>query len=88
MVVEILVYILVDELQYVFGIFGEVCNVRMLVCKIVEVCEQEFIEKVGDLVVLVEFLFFGKFNCYLVQVFQVLCIVVNDEMGVLEEMLM
>jgi len=84
---EILAHTPVDELQYVFGTFGEVRNARTLARKIAEAREQEPIEKVGDLVALAEPLSFGKPNRYLAQVFQALRIAVNDEMGALEEML-
>ena len=62
---EILAHTPVDELQYVFGTFGEVRNARTLARRIAEVREQEPIERVGDLVSICEPLSFGKPNRYL-----------------------
>lgn len=84
---DVLARTAVDELQYVFGTYGEVRNARTLAKRIAEQREQQPITKVGELVALAEPLSFGKPNRYLAQVFQALRIAVNDEMGALEEML-
>ncbi|MEM1215097.1 MAG: 16S rRNA (cytosine(1402)-N(4))-methyltransferase RsmH [Bacteroidota bacterium] len=84
---EILAHTAVDELQYVFGTFGEVRNARTLAKRIAEAREEQPIERIGELVAIAEPLAFGKPNRYLAQVFQALRIAVNDEMGALEDML-
>jgi 16S rRNA (cytosine1402-N4)-methyltransferase len=84
---SILAHTPVDELQYVFGTYGEVRNARTLAQRIVEAREQQVITTVDEFVQIVEPLARGKANRYLSQVFQALRIAVNDEMRALEEML-
>ncbi|WP_367390342.1 16S rRNA (cytosine(1402)-N(4))-methyltransferase RsmH [Lewinella sp. LCG006] len=84
---EILAHTPVDELQYVFGTYGEVRNARTLAQRIGEAREQQAITTVDEFVQIVEPLARGKVNRYLAQVFQALRIAVNDEMRALEEML-
>lgn len=84
---EILAHTPVDELQYVFGTYGEVRNARTLAQRIGEAREQQAITTVDEFVQLIEPLARGKVNRYLAQVFQALRIAVNDEMRALEEML-
>ncbi len=84
---EILAHTPVDELQYVFGTYGEVRNARTLAQRIGEAREQQAITTVDEFVQIVEPLARGKTNRYLAQVFQALRIAVNDEMRALEEML-
>lgn len=84
---EILAHTPVDELQYVFGTYGEVRNARTLAQRIGEVRDQQAITTVDEFVQIVEPLARGKSNRYLAQVFQALRIAVNDEMRALEEML-
>ncbi|MGH1433288.1 MAG: 16S rRNA (cytosine(1402)-N(4))-methyltransferase RsmH [Lewinella sp.] len=84
---EILAHTPVDELQYVFGTYGEVRNARTLAHRIAEAREQQAITTVDEFVQIVEPMARGKVNRYLAQVFQALRIAVNDEMRALEEML-
>ena len=84
---DILAHTPVDELQYVFGTYGEVRNARTLAQRIGEAREQQAITTVDEFVQLIEPLARGKVNRYLAQVFQALRIAVNDEMRALEEML-
>lgn len=84
---EVLAHTPMDELQYVFGAYGEVRNARTLAKRIVEARDKQPITRVGELVKIAEPIAFGKVNRYLAQVFQALRIAVNDEMKALEEML-
>lgn len=84
---EILAHTPVDELQYVFGTYGEVRNARTLAQHIGEAREQQAITTVDEFIQIIEPLARGKVNRYFAQVFQALRIAVNDEMRALEEML-
>ncbi|MEZ4984792.1 MAG: 16S rRNA (cytosine(1402)-N(4))-methyltransferase RsmH [Saprospiraceae bacterium] len=84
---DILEHTALEELQFVFGNYGEVRNARTLAHAIVEAREKEPLQTIGELVKIAEPLAFGKLNRYLAQVFQALRIAVNDEMGALEDML-
>lgn len=76
-----------DELQLVFGQYGEVRNARTLAVKIAERRKLSGFLTVQDFVKAIEPVIIGDRMRYLAQVFQALRIEVNDEMGVLKEML-
>jgi len=75
------------ELQQLFSQYGEVRNARTLATRIVEEREQQPLKTIGQFVNLLEPLIRGNRARYLAQVFQALRIVVNDEMGALEDFL-
>lgn len=75
------------ELQQLFSQYGEVRNARTLAARIVEEREQQPLKTIGQFVNLLEPLVRGHRSRYLAQVFQALRIVVNDEMGALEDFL-
>ncbi|TNE66211.1 MAG: 16S rRNA (cytosine(1402)-N(4))-methyltransferase RsmH [Bacteroidetes bacterium] len=72
-----------DELQQVFGRYGEVRNARTLANACVQFRDKSRFRTTGDLVSLCEPLVIGERWRYLSQVFQALRIAVNDEMGAL-----
>jgi 16S rRNA (cytosine1402-N4)-methyltransferase len=76
-----------DELQKVFGRYGEVRNARTLAMAVVEARSVKPFEKIEDLLQVAEKWMRGPRNKYLAQVFQALRIEVNDEMGALEDLL-
>lgn len=76
-----------DDLQRVFGNFGEVRNARTLAQACVQQRERSPFRTTGDLVALCEKMVMGERWRYLSQVFQALRMEVNDETGALEEFL-
>ena len=76
-----------EELQKIFGEFGEVRNARTLAKTIVEKRKTKPIRRISDLLLAVDPLVRGNRNRYLAQVFQALRIEVNDEMAALKEFL-
>jgi len=76
-----------DELQRVFGEWGEVRNAKTLAAAIVHTRNNQRLRTVGDLLAVAEPLARGERIRYLSQVFQALRIAVNDEMGALGDFL-
>lgn len=76
-----------DELQKLFGLYGEVRNARTVAQRIEQVRQVQPLRTTGDLVALLEPLIRGNRQRYLAQVFQALRIEVNDELGALREFL-
>jgi 16S rRNA (cytosine1402-N4)-methyltransferase len=76
----------VEDLQRVFGEYGEVRNSRTLAHAIVSAREEQSIATINDLLRVVDPLVRGQRPRYLAQVFQALRIEVNDEMGALREL--
>jgi 16S rRNA (cytosine1402-N4)-methyltransferase len=76
-----------EELQRVFGEYGEVRNARTLAQRIATERQVREIRTVNDLLTIMEPIIRGQRARYLSQVFQALRIEVNDEMGALEEFL-
>lgn len=72
-----------DELQQVFGRYGEVRNARTLANACVQFRDKSRFRTTGDLVSVCESQVIGERWRYLSQVFQALRIAVNDEMGAL-----
>lgn len=76
------------DLHKVLGMYGEVKNAKTLATALVSSRVNKPFVRINDLKeVLQRFAPRGKENKYFAQVFQALRIVVNDEMGALEEML-
>lgn len=77
-----------NDLQQLFGRYGEVRNAKTLANKIVQAREAgEKLETIGDFLTVIDSCIKGKRNRYLSQVFQALRMEVNEEVKVLEEML-
>lgn len=76
-----------DELQRVFGTYGEVRNARTLAQACVRFREKSPFKTTGDLVGLCETVVMGERWRYLSQVFQALRMEVNDEVGALHDFL-
>jgi 16S rRNA (cytosine1402-N4)-methyltransferase len=76
-----------DDLQRVFGTYGEVRNARTLAQACVQNRERSPFRTTGDLVSLCEKMYMGERWRYLSQVFQALRMEVNDEVGVLQDFL-
>jgi 16S rRNA (cytosine1402-N4)-methyltransferase len=76
-----------DELQRVFGTYGEVRNARTLAHACVRFREKSPFRTTGDLVGLCETVVMGERWRYLSQVFQALRMEVNDEVGALHDFL-
>lgn len=76
-----------DDLQRVFGNYGEVRNARTLAQACVQQRERSPFRTTGDLVALCEKMVMGERWRYLSQVFQALRMEVNDETGALEDFL-
>jgi len=76
-----------EELQRVFGEYGEVRNARTLAQRIATERQVREIRTVNDLLTIMEPIIRGQRARYLSQVFQALRIEVNDEMDALEEFL-
>lgn len=76
-----------DDLQKVFGEYGEVRNARTLAHAIAEVRERQPITTIQDLLDVCDPLVRGNRARYLAQVFQALRIEVNDEIGSLSDLL-
>ncbi len=84
---EILNQYSANELQRIFGEYGEVRNAKTLAEKIVETRAQQRFESIADLISVCESVMKGERHRYLAQVFQALRIEVNDELEALKEML-
>jgi 16S rRNA (cytosine1402-N4)-methyltransferase len=76
-----------EELQSIFGQYGEVRNARTLAQTIVQGRSRQKIERVDQFLTIIEPVIKGKKNRYLSQVFQALRMEVNDEIGALKDML-
>ena len=76
-----------EDLQAVFGQYGEVRNARSLALAIAEAREQAPIATIQDLLRVVDPWVRGTRPRYLAQVFQALRIEVNDEIGALTDLL-
>lgn len=77
-----------EQLQHVFGQYGEVRNARTLANAIVSTRASREIETIDQLKsILMRYAKKGRENKYYAQVFQALRIEVNDELKALEEML-
>ncbi len=75
------------ELQKVLGLYGEVRNAKTLAASINRARQLRKIERVSDLMQVLEPLVMGKENRYYSQVFQALRMEVNNELTTLKEML-
>ncbi len=76
-----------DDLQTVFGQYGEVRNARTLAQAIVEARERQPIVTIQDFLNVCDPLVRGTRPRYLAQVFQALRIEVNDEIGALTDLM-
>ena len=76
-----------EDLQKVFGEYGEVRNARSLALAVAEAREQAPIVTIQDLLQVVNPWVRGQRPRYLAQVFQALRIEVNDEIGALTDLL-
>lgn len=74
-----------DELQKVFGTYGEVRNAKSLAQAIIEARKMSPIKTTSKFLDVIGPWIRGDRNRYLAQVFQALRIEVNDEMGALED---
>lgn len=77
-----------EQLQSVFGQYGEIRNARTLSQCIFKARDQKKIRFVADLLQVIEPVIRGKRNKYLSQLFQALRIEVNGEIEVLKSMLL
>lgn len=76
-----------EELQQIFGQYGEVRNARTLAQAIVQERQKKQFRNISDFLLMLEPLIRGQRHRYLAQVFQALRIEVNDEMGALKDFL-
>jgi 16S rRNA (cytosine1402-N4)-methyltransferase len=76
-----------EKLQNIFGFYGEVRNAKTLANVIVQARQQKKIERISELLRIMEPYIIGKENRYLSQVFQALRMEVNDEIGALKDLL-
>ncbi|MBA2407858.1 MAG: 16S rRNA (cytosine(1402)-N(4))-methyltransferase RsmH, partial [Chitinophagales bacterium] len=76
-----------QQLQRIFGEYGQVRNAKTLANTIAEARNQEEIETIEDFIKVVSPVIKGNRNKYLSQVFQALRIEVNDELNALKEFL-
>jgi len=77
-----------EQLQHIFGMYGEVRNSKTLAQLIVHTRESGIaLRTIGDFVTAIDSCIKGKRNRYLSQVFQALRMEVNEEVDVLKEML-
>jgi 16S rRNA (cytosine1402-N4)-methyltransferase len=76
-----------EKLQNVLGFYGEVRNAKTLANVIVQARQQKKIERISDLLRIIEPYIMGKENRYLSQVFQALRMAVNDEVGSLKDLM-
>jgi len=76
-----------NDLQKMFGEYGEVRNAKTLAEKIVETRMQQQFTSIAELIAVCESVMKGERHRYLAQVFQALRIEVNDELGALKDML-
>lgn len=84
---EILNSYTAEKLQNIFGFYGEVRNARTLANAIVQARQHKKIERISELLRIMEPYVMGKENRYLSQVFQALRMEVNDEIGALKDLL-
>lgn len=77
-----------DELQAVFGFYGEVRNAKTIAKVIVDARKTVALNTTGDLVALLDPFVKGLRNRYFAQVFQALRMAVNREIEVLESFLL
>ncbi len=76
-----------DDLQKMFGEYGEVRNAKTLANAIVDLRSSQPIETIADLKSIAEQNRMGEAHKYLAQVFQAIRIEVNDELGALKDFL-
>lgn len=76
-----------EKLQNVLGFYGEVRNAKTLANVIVQARQQKKIERISELLRIIEPCIIGKENRYLSQVFQALRMEVNDEIAALKDLL-
>ena len=76
-----------EALQKILGEYGEVTNAKTLASRIVESRKSVSLKTISNFRTAVQPVVKGNPNKYLAQVFQALRIEVNDELGVLKEML-
>lgn len=76
-----------EKLQNIFGFYGEVRNAKTLANAIVQARQQKKIERISDLLRIMEPYVMGKANRYLSQVFQALRMEVNEEIDALKDLL-
>ncbi|CAA6799741.1 MAG: rRNA small subunit methyltransferase H [uncultured Aureispira sp.] len=77
-----------EQLQHIFGMYGEVRNSKTLAQLIVQTrASGTALRTIGDFVTAIDPCIKGKRNRYLSQVFQALRMEVNEEVDVLKEML-
>jgi 16S rRNA (cytosine1402-N4)-methyltransferase len=76
-----------EKLQNIFGFYGEVRNAKTLANAIVQARQQMKIERISDLLRIMEPYVMGKANRYLSQVFQALRMEVNEEIDALKDLL-
>ncbi len=76
-----------EQLQKMFGEYGEVRNSKTLANAIVEVRSTKPFESISDLMTICEANRMGERHKYLAQVFQAIRIEVNDELGALKILL-
>lgn len=76
-----------EELQSIFGQYGEVRNARTLANTIVQARARQKIERIDQFLAVIEPVIKGKKNRYLSQVFQALRMEVNEEIEALKDML-
>jgi 16S rRNA (cytosine1402-N4)-methyltransferase len=76
-----------EQLQKMFGEYGEVRNSKTLANVIVEARAKKEFETISDLLAICEANRIGEKHKYLAQVFQAIRIEVNDELGALKDLL-
>lgn len=76
-----------EELQHIFSLYGELRNSKTLAQTIVKGRKRQKIERVEQLLQLIQPIIRGKQNRYLSQLFQALRMEVNEEIEALKEML-
>ena len=77
-----------DDLQKMFGEYGEVRNSKTLAKAVVELRSSQPFETIADLKSVAEQHRMGETHKYLAQVFQAIRIEVNDELGALKDFLL
>jgi len=77
-----------EELQKMFGEYGEVRNSKTLANAVVEARSSQPLETIADLKSIAEQHRMGEAHKYLAQVFQAIRIEVNDELGALKDFLL
>ena len=77
-----------EDLQKMFGEYGEVRNAKTLANAIVDARSNQALETIADLKSIAEQNRMGEAHKYLAQVFQAIRIEVNDELGALKDFLL